>query len=81
MVSDCDNNRVMMFENVNEMINGQQASFVLGQPNPSAGNQPNQGMENPSPNTLHHPTSAVFDSFHNMIWVVDQDNDRVLGFK
>ena len=79
-VADCFNHRVLVFEGASTLTDGQEASLVLGQPNPSTGNQSNQGKPISDANTLNNPTCVLFDWIHNMVWIADPSNHRVLGF-
>lgn len=59
--------------------NFQAASVVIGQPN-STGNQANQGMDNPTANTIANCFGSIGVGAKNTLYLSDYENQRVLGF-
>ncbi len=75
-ISDSQNNRVLEYLSSN-LITGDGAANVLGQPDFTSSSS-NQGGA-PSPTTLYYPVGLAFDSSGNL-WVVDGNNQRVLEY-
>lgn len=76
-VSDFGNNRILEYLGP-AFSTHQAASVVLGQPNFSSGTA-NQGMANPSSNTLSGPWGITFDA-RGDLWAADSANNRVLEY-
>ncbi|MBI3597589.1 MAG: tandem-95 repeat protein, partial [Nitrospirae bacterium] len=78
-VADHDNSRVLAWNNVSTLVNGQPADLVIGQPD-FYSNACNQGNSTTaSASTLCHPRGIAVDSAGNL-YVADKDNNRVLEF-
>ncbi len=75
-ISDSANSRVVEYLSSN-LITGDGAANVLGQPDFTSGSS-NQGGA-PSPTTLSYPAGLAFDSSGNL-WVAESNNNRVLEF-
>ena len=76
-VADRDNNRVLRFDNASTKATNANADAVLGQAT-FVTNAANRGG-NVAANTMSHPTGVWVDG-QGALWVVDSDNNRVLGF-
>ena len=78
-VADAAANRVLGWIDAATFANGEAASLVLGQPSFKA-HYCNQGVGTPAAaNTLCQPTDVAVDS-QGRVWVVDELNNRVLGY-
>lgn len=78
-VADSGANRVLGWLDATAFANGESASLVLGQPSFKA-HYCNQGVGTPAAaNTLCQPTDVAVDS-QGRVWVVDELNNRVLGY-
>jgi YVTN family beta-propeller protein len=77
-VADANNNRVMVFNVATSSIqNGMSASYVLGQPN-FVSNVDLNGTAAQS--VLYYPTYLSYDASHQLLYVNDQNNNRVMVF-
>ncbi|MBN2407128.1 MAG: hypothetical protein JXJ19_05475 [Elusimicrobia bacterium] len=82
-VADCHNNRVLWWNDMASLSNGEYADGVLGQKD-FEGTEENDsdgdGAEDTvAPNTLHSPFGIAVDGSGNL-WVADTDNNRVLKY-
>jgi sugar lactone lactonase YvrE len=77
-VADTKNNRVLRFANQSALSNGANPETVIGQLNLS-GSLANQGLANPTSNSLSKPTD-VFVDVNGGLWIADSGNNRVLLF-
>ena len=78
-VADSGANRVLGWLDATAFANGESATLVLGQPSFKA-HYCNQGVgTTPAANTLCQPTDVAVDS-QGRVWVVDELNNRVLGY-
>lgn len=75
--ADYNNNRVLWWDNISSLSNGEQADGVLGQSNLDS-NLPDRGGS-VSTNTLDGPWGVRLDSSGNL-WVADSRNSRVLRY-
>ncbi len=75
-ISDESNQRVLEYLSSN-LITGDGAANVLGQPDFTS-SSPNQGGAS-SPTTLYYPVGLAFDSSGNL-WISDNNNNRVLEY-
>jgi len=73
-VGDIGNNRVLIFD-VNEIVNGENAINVLGQPGFVT-----RGWGTGTQNGLSSPTSVVLDTQRKILFVADANNNRVMIF-
>ncbi len=78
-VADAGNNRVLRYASIASLTSGAAAEGVLGQLNFSD-TLPNQGETEPDAKTLDEPNGLAVDSA-GRLWVVDNDNNRVLMFE
>jgi DNA-binding beta-propeller fold protein YncE len=82
-VSDSGNNRVLVFTlNTNNTLSSKTAANVLGQPNFKSC-YPNGGTFYGGATTqsyTYNPEGLAFDSTHNLLYVADSYNNRVLVF-
>jgi len=75
-VSDFFYNRVLLYPGgAFPSMNGMSASFVYGQPNFTS------TTSGTASNSMYAPTGLHFDTMRNVLWVADEANGRVLGFK
>lgn len=72
-VSDKDNNRVLVFA-VDAILDNEAAVNVLGQADFTS-----IGADT-TIDTLRGPVKSAYDAVNDKLWVVDQDNNRVLSF-
>lgn len=78
-VADSGANRVLGWLDATAFANGESATLVLGQRNFNA-HYCNQGVGAPADaSTLCQPTDVAVDS-QGRVWVVDEQNNRVLGY-
>jgi uncharacterized protein (TIGR03437 family) len=90
-IADSGNNRILRFKTPYQQQAGNLiVDLVIGQKTSSSGNLPNQGLQNPSANSLFLsivaaagqpplPAGLAVD-VHGNLWVADVGNNRVLGF-
>jgi sugar lactone lactonase YvrE len=83
-VSDCDNNRVMVYalsgdNSISASSPGHTASYVLGQTGLQAPNNPNTDS-NPTQTNIGCPDGLAVDTVHSRLFVADTGGDRVLVF-
>ncbi|KPA09952.1 F-box associated region domain protein [Candidatus Magnetomorum sp. HK-1] len=76
-VSDFNNNRVMIFNDVMNKTNGSSADYVIGQPDFNSGAANNGGISDRSLYGLHW---MYFDKTNNHLWGADFTNNRVLRY-
>ncbi len=76
LVADADNNRVLIWNNIDQAFNFQPADDVIGQED-FFGSLPNAGQPSPSGKSLFFPTSVDVSAAGEMA-VVDGANSRVL---
>jgi DNA-binding beta-propeller fold protein YncE len=76
-VADTNNNRVLVYSPVEELPNGANAISVLGQPDFSLCTANTAGL---SASSLYIPTGIFFDLTTRVLWVADNNNDRVLMY-
>jgi len=72
-ISDSNNNRVLRVSNASTLTNAV-ADIVLGQPNIN-GTGSGTGL-----NQMSNPSSVFVDEVHQMVWVTDSYNHRLLRF-
>jgi hypothetical protein len=80
-IGDAGNNRVMVFTvpaNATSGINGEPATFVLGQPDFNEDITGGNGTSTQS--GFSYPAGVVYDSINSRLFVADSDNNRVLQF-
>ena len=75
-VADSGNQRVLVWTSW-PTANGQAADVVLGQPNFTSSSA-NQGLDNPTGQTMYGPTELFFTADH--LLVSDANNNRILKF-
>jgi sugar lactone lactonase YvrE/subtilisin-like proprotein convertase family protein len=76
-VSDKGNNRVLIFQDVVNKLNGDDADYVLGQSD-FISNTPNNGGI--SEKTFNMPNGLFFDNENCYLWTADSQNHRVLRY-
>ena len=62
------------------LSDGQAASYVIGQADPTMGNDPNQGNVSPAANTLSSVSGGLFERNNTELYIADTGNNRVLRF-
>lgn len=81
-VADPDNSRIMVWR-LGAAGNGTPANFILGQQGPST-NTRDIGCDGETTGTnacgLNTPFDMTFDSVHQLLWVADAANHRVVGY-
>ncbi len=77
-VTDTSNNRVLVYDLSNGIINGMSASYVLGQTD-FVSNQANQGG-GVSSTTMGVSYSNIYDSAHDKLFVSDVESNRLLVY-
>ena len=76
-LSDYENNRILIFNDVLNKANGASADYVLGQPDFISSTANNGGI---SERTMYGPHWMYFDNSNNCLWVADFTNNRVLRY-
>jgi hypothetical protein len=76
VVADTGNHRVLIWDDIREIVDFQAADHVIGQQDSAAG-RPNRGLAVPSGATLFSPTSVDVSDAGELA-VADRDNNRVL---
>ncbi len=80
-VSDAGNNRVLGFNDYRQIVAGQKADLVIGQPDffNALVNYPSNKATTPTASSLYSPEGLAVDSNGNL-WVADSGNGRILRF-